>query len=102
MRRFFSFLIYLTASFFIFDTAAQRPRLYASADGLVSGQINDLYQDRQGYLWIATEDGLYRFDGMDFTAFRHRSGDETSISANNAITFLEDAGDRNGWGRPAA
>src|SRR3954452_6512403 len=32
-------------------------------DGMPEGQVNDLLQDREGYIWIATQKGLVRYDG---------------------------------------
>src|SRR5678816_4472330 len=38
-------------------------------DGLPVNSINDIIQDRTGYIWAATFDGLVRFDGLRFTVF---------------------------------
>ncbi len=53
---------------------AQLPRYltfrhYTTKDGLASHRIDDLIQDRQGFLWIATENGLNRFDGEVFKLY---------------------------------
>lgn len=42
---------------------------YTVEDGLAQSQINDINQDSQGYLWIGTESGLSRFDGLNFVNF---------------------------------
>jgi ligand-binding sensor domain-containing protein/signal transduction histidine kinase len=42
-------------------------RIWQTQQGLPDGAITRIIQDRQGYLWIATENGLYRFDGVRFT-----------------------------------
>lgn len=39
---------------------------YTVEDGLAQSQINDINQDQKGYLWISTESGLSRFDGLSF------------------------------------
>ena len=44
------------------------------ADGLPSNRINGIAEDRSGYLWIATSDGLARYDGVDFHAWRVEQG----------------------------
>ena len=44
--------------------------------------INDMVQDRLGYLWLATQDGLNRYNGYEFDIFRHDPQDPHSISAN--------------------
>ncbi|GAB2523191.1 hybrid sensor histidine kinase/response regulator [Lysobacter humi (ex Lee et al. 2017)] len=51
-----------------------RPRQFTVADGLPSNRINALAEDRQGYLWIATSDGLARFDGVGFRIWRIEQG----------------------------
>ncbi|MDH5823519.1 ATP-binding protein [Luteimonas sp. RD2P54] len=51
-----------------------RPRQFTVADGLPSNRINDLVEDRHGYLWIATSDGLARYDGTGFRIWREEQG----------------------------
>jgi ligand-binding sensor domain-containing protein/signal transduction histidine kinase len=51
--------------------AAQRlpVRTYDVADGLANARVGDLYQDRRGYLWATTPEGLSRFDGAQFVTY---------------------------------
>jgi ligand-binding sensor domain-containing protein len=51
-----------------------RPRQFSVADGLPSNSIHDLIEDQQGYLWIATKDGLARYDGIGFRVWRNEQG----------------------------
>jgi len=55
---------------------------FSAIDGLSSSTIFDINQDKQGYIWIATEDGLNRFDGKNFRTYRHDINKENSISDN--------------------
>jgi signal transduction histidine kinase/streptogramin lyase len=48
--------------------------------GLSQASVRCLVQDRQGYLWIGTEDGLNRYDGHGFRVFRANPKDPTSLS----------------------
>jgi ligand-binding sensor domain-containing protein len=57
---------------------------------LLSNQVNAVVQDAEGYMWIATTDGLQRFDGIRFTSFRHRERDSTSIPSNQIWRLLID------------
>jgi signal transduction histidine kinase/CheY-like chemotaxis protein/sugar lactone lactonase YvrE len=51
-----------------------RPRQLTVADGLPSNRINGIAEDRFGYLWIATSDGLSRHDGVGFRTWRVEQG----------------------------
>ncbi|HJW47420.1 MAG TPA: two-component regulator propeller domain-containing protein, partial [Lysobacter sp.] len=51
-----------------------RPRQLTVADGLPSNRINGIAEDRAGYLWVATADGLVRHDGRDFRIWRVEQG----------------------------
>ena len=51
-------------------------------DGLSQSTVRSACQDSRGQMWFATHDGLNRFDGYDFTVYRHRDDDSTSISDN--------------------
>ncbi|GAB6196672.1 ATP-binding protein [Lysobacter xanthus] len=67
-----------------------RPRQFTVADGLPSNRINGLAQDRAGYLWIATSDGLARFDGVGFRTWRVDQG----LRDNDVWAVHVDARDR--------
>lgn len=59
--------------FFPFSAIGQIPYLYnrlSSSDGLNTNKINCIYQDKKGFLWIGTENGIQRFDGRKFINFR--------------------------------
>jgi ligand-binding sensor domain-containing protein/two-component sensor histidine kinase len=55
--------------------AEQLPiKTYTTADGLAHTSIHHIHQDKKGYLWIATREGLSRFDGYGFTNYGARDG----------------------------
>jgi PAS domain S-box-containing protein len=56
-----------------------RVRVFAGADGLRNLVIISIAQDEEGFLWIGTEDGVYRFDGERFTHFSVDEGLSSSL-----------------------
>ena len=70
-----------------------RFRRYNIEDGLSQSSITSIVQDRKGFIWIGTFDGLNRFDGTTFDVFRHNPSDPHSIRSN-WITglFIDSAG----------
>ncbi|MFV9505355.1 MAG: two-component regulator propeller domain-containing protein [Oscillochloridaceae bacterium umkhey_bin13] len=66
----------------------------ANPQGLASSQIDTLYTDRAGMLWIGTlASGLNRYDPYQeqFTHYRHNPNDPTSLSSNAVRAIHEDA-----------
>ena len=59
-------------------------------NGLSSNRTTTVIQDRKGYYWIGTEDGLNRFDGTSCKVFRTIKGDSNSLSNNYCMFLLED------------
>ena len=43
--------------------------IYSQKDGLSSPNIHKIIQDKYGFIWIATQDGLNRFDGREFIKY---------------------------------
>lgn len=56
--------------------------LLSPEQGLSQGMINGIAEDHQGYLWIATKDGLNRYDGAGFRIFRNDPDDPHSLAEN--------------------
>jgi ligand-binding sensor domain-containing protein len=55
--------------------AEQLPiRTYTVADGLAHGTVMSIYQDRKGFLWFGTYEGLSRFDGYGLVNYDRRDG----------------------------
>ncbi|MCB0631012.1 MAG: histidine kinase, partial [Lewinella sp.] len=59
--------------------------------GLNITTLYDIYQDHVGFLWLATREGLVRYDGHAFRYFQHDAADSTSIRSNNVACIKEDA-----------
>ena len=43
----------------------------ALKQGLGNTAVMKVLQDHQGFIWVATQDGLFRYDGYDFKPFKH-------------------------------
>ncbi|BDI29830.1 GGDEF domain-containing protein [Capsulimonas corticalis] len=67
---------------------------FTTADGLPQSSIKSIYQTHEGYLWLATQEGLVRYDGERFTTFTTRGN--PGLVSNNIHKVLEDA-DNNLW-----
>ena len=77
----------------------QATRSHLSAeDGLVSNAVSGIYQDDLGYLWIATWNGLSRYDGYNF--YNYRTGNASRIdNLHNRILDLVIDQSQNVWMR---
>ncbi|WP_158233277.1 two-component regulator propeller domain-containing protein [Reichenbachiella sp. 5M10] len=60
-------------------------------DGLSSNYLNGIIQDRRGFIWIASNNGLNRFDGYQFQNIVRDDNDSTTISNNWVTCLLEDS-----------
>ena len=65
-------------------------RHYKAEDGLASNTVRSIIQDRHGFMWFGTEDGLSRFDGYTFREFRMNRSSKYSLGSNYIATLLED------------
>lgn len=59
--------------------------LYTIRNGLPSNNVRNCIQDRDGFIWVATESGLSRFDGYHFKTLYHNDRDSTSLPSDNII-----------------
>jgi diguanylate cyclase (GGDEF)-like protein len=59
--------------------------------GLSQSTVMDVLQDRRGYVWLATEDGLNRHDGHSFKVYRHDPTDASSLPSSFVWDVEEDA-----------
>ncbi len=57
------------------------------SEGLADYAAQDLLQDKNGFIWVATENGLQEYDGYHFTTFHHIPGDSSSIPSDQITKF---------------
>ena len=71
-----------------------RLRIIGAAQGLPSTDFFGIARDRDGYIWVATGDGLARYDGLAMRVWRHEPDDPRSLPGNNVQFVHVDARDR--------
>lgn len=70
---------------------AQEGKMFTTDKELSSSMINKIYQDRDGVVWIATEDGLNRYDGAKFTVYRNNKNNPHTLLNNFVRSILQDS-----------
>lgn len=63
---------------------------YDTKDGLASLTVYSITQDKKGYLWFATDNGVCRFDGKKFTTFTTDNG----LPDNEVLSVYSDSHDK--------
>lgn len=64
---------------------------YSQEHGLSNNQIHCILQDKKGWMWFGTSQGVCRFDGYKFTVFKNNVEDSTSLKGNLVRTIFEDS-----------
>jgi len=93
---------YLSASIIIFlllslisIVNSQQKRLQfkhlTTDNGLSQSWIHSVIQDKYGFMWMGSEDGLNRYDGNSFRIYKNNFRDPYSISNNGILTLYEDS-----------
>ena len=97
VRNFICWSIFAWCSFFTNDSAVRAQNIYAQIppydinSGLPANEIYDIVKDESGYIWIATEKGLSRFDGYHFENFNSTS--HPNIFKDNRINRIKKNGE---------
>lgn len=60
-------------------------------DGLSQNTVYTILQDRLGYMWFGTADGLNRYDGYSFTIFRRHQEEPYNLADNTVLSLFEDS-----------
>lgn len=77
-----------------YPQTAWKPEMLTVNDGLSQGMIYDILQSRDGFIWIATKDGLNRYDGSRFMVFSPNPFDPYAIGSSEIQSLFEDS---RGW-----
>ncbi len=79
-------LLFLLLLTFVFAIAQEKERFfshYNNANGLTYNNVQCITQDPTGYIWLATTEGLVKYDGYSFRTYRYNANDSNSLSCNN-------------------
>lgn len=63
---------------------------FSFREGLSTYNISNTVQDRHGFIWIATQDGIYRYNGRSFQVFKNNSGKDPSTLGNVFLNVTYD------------
>lgn len=59
-------------------------------EGLSQSTVSCILQDKKGFIWFGTEDGLNKYDGYSFAVYKNDKSDETSLSDSYILSIYED------------
>ncbi len=94
LKQIIQYLFILTVLLPSAGTAQSLPTLLfrqlGSEDGLSAGRTSSMLRDKYGYLWVASENGLTRFDGINCRVYKHDEEDSNSLSGNFCNNIIED------------
>jgi ligand-binding sensor domain-containing protein len=89
----FLLLFFFWCSLFAEMNAQEKYRAvnWTIQDGLTSSVTSNMLKDVYGFLWVASEHGLNRFDGSQFRKYFHDPKNPRSIAGNEIIGLVEDS-----------
>ncbi len=85
------FLLIFISSLSFSQTQSIQFEHITTKDGLSNSSVICILQDRQGFMWFGTEEGVSRFDGYNFTNYKYSPDDTNCISANYIWSLFEDS-----------
>lgn len=88
-------ILYTFIYLFAFNSLGQTPILkfhhLKKEDGLSSSNVFTINQDKFGFIWIGTENGLNRYDGYNIKIYKHNPDDSTSLPSSGIFDILKDS-----------
>jgi signal transduction histidine kinase/ligand-binding sensor domain-containing protein len=71
------------------DTNNLGHQSWSTENGLPQNSVHQIFQSRDGYIWVATEGGIARFNGIDFKVFNHENS--PTIASDDICCFAQDS-----------
>ena len=94
MYRLIFYLFFLCCSLFVNANstyfAHERFEKFGIQDGLSSSKVFDIKQDKDGYIWCATDEGFCRFDGIDFKSYKWSLGNSLDFTNQQSLKIYCD------------
>jgi ligand-binding sensor domain-containing protein/serine phosphatase RsbU (regulator of sigma subunit) len=92
------FLFSVIFSLYLLQVSSQKMDLKFEGltiqDGLSSNTVNDVMRDIDGFIWVATDDGISRYDGQKFKNYRASEKDSATLCTNIISTLLVNSQNR--------
>jgi len=88
----FSVLLFISFLFLHFSSFAQdiHFNLVTRSPDVIGSQIAGMTQDLQGYLWLSTANGLYKYDGYEYTSYHNEPLNPNSPANDNIWNIAAD------------
>ena len=89
MLKLFLIILYLVCPFVLSAQSLMHVRYYSAKDGLSQNTVADFLQDDKGYIWMATCNGLEKFDGYTFQNYKSYPTDDTRLEYNRIQQIIK-------------
>ena len=89
MLKLFLIILYLVCPFVLSAQSLMHVRYYSATDGLSQNTVADFLQDDKGYIWMATWNGLEKFDGYTFQNYKSYLTDDTRLEYNRIQQIIK-------------
>ncbi len=86
------FLFLVVFNFYFFCQANNQPheiKSFPALSGILARTINHIVQDQKGFMWFATWEGLYRFDGYNIRGFKPNPDDPEGLNTQKITTLYQ-------------
>ncbi len=94
MKKLIFIVLWVALSAYFQQARAQMGKFYSTDRELSNSLINHVYQDKRGFIWVSTEDGLNKFDGNKFTIYKQNQNDTASLAISYVKSVFEDSHNR--------
>lgn len=71
------------------SVCAQNVLFFGSKQGLSNSRVRSLYEDKRHNIWLTTQNGLNRYDGVKWNVYRHKIGDPSSLQHDETTCVID-------------